>query len=72
MIKVLCFQVLEYGLYGVPVVSMPACGKITTHVLNTTDSFGSICLRWYQIAAYMPALNRLGNITYVFIEILSE
>ena len=56
---------LELGLAGVPIVSMLACGekgllKISNNELSEAEAklyFNNLCLRWYQLAAYMPALH---------------
>ena len=55
------------GLSGVPIVSMMACGDRTLSNLVIPDEdmtedevkvyFENLCLRWYQLAAYMPALH---------------
>ena len=56
------------GLAGVPIVSMMACGdrspsaiEIPNDDMMTDDEvkiyFENLCLRWYQLAAYMPALH---------------
>ena len=57
-------EVLELGLAGVPMVSMLACGdrSMNVEIPEDIDKQGEIayvdelCLRWYQLAAYMPAL----------------
>ena len=56
---------LELGLAGVPIVSMLACGdrssiKMSNDELSETEVklyFDNLCLRWYQLAAFMPALH---------------
>ena len=60
-------EVLELGLSGIPIVSMMACGDRTNEKIiipeeDMTDDekmsyFENLCLRWYQLAAYMPALH---------------
>ena len=60
-------EVLELGLSGIPIVSMMACGDRTNEKIVIPDQemtdderisyFENLCLRWYQLAAYMPALH---------------
>ena len=60
-------EVLELGLSGIPIVSMMACGDRTNEKIVIPDEemtdderisyFENLCLRWYQLAAYMPALH---------------
>ena len=50
-------EVMELGLAGNPMVSMTACGTRSVAMLNTSAVVDELCLRWYQVAAYMPALN---------------
>ena len=64
---------LELGLAGVPVVSMLTCGdrskiQVTMEDVSEEDiqtDLDNLCLRWYQLAAYMPALHsEYGNEKY--------
>ena len=65
---------LELGLAGVPIVSMLACGDRSKIEATVNDEvteeeiitkFDNLCLRWYQLAAYMPALySEYGNEKY--------
>merc|ERR1719450_364519 len=48
-------EVLMLGLAGQSQVSMPACGTMLSKELDK-DDLGLLCLRWFQLAAYMPSL----------------
>jgi len=48
-------EVLMLGLTGQSQVSMPACGTMLSKELDK-DDLGLLCLRWFQLAAYMPSL----------------
>ena len=61
-------EVLELGIAGVPIISMMACGDRSPGAIEIPDDeqmtdddiqiyFDDLCLRWYQLAAYMPALH---------------
>ena len=57
-------EVLELGLAGVPIVSMLVCGdRAEGNIVIPRDDitaeeakiyFDQLCLRWYQLATYMP------------------
>ena len=47
-------EVLELSIAGVPLVSMAGCGSYAS--TNETKFLEEICTRWYQLAAYMPAM----------------
>jgi alpha-glucosidase (family GH31 glycosyl hydrolase) len=47
-------EVLELSISGIPLVSVAACGTIVT--TNDTEFLEELCTRWYQMAAYMPAM----------------
>ncbi len=50
-------EVIELGMAGVPIVSMSACGVSMTEEFNITMEVNELCLRGYQVAAMMPAMN---------------
>ena len=43
-------EVLELGLAGNPMVSMPACGVLMTSQLNRTEVTDELCLRWLALS----------------------
>ena len=57
-------EVLELGLAGVPILSMLVCGdRAEGNIVIPRDDitaeeaklyFDQLCLRWYQLATYMP------------------
>ncbi len=47
-------EVLELSIAGIPLVSVAACGSYASQ--NDTKFLEELCTRWYQMAAYMPAL----------------
>ena len=49
-------EAIELGLSGIPLVSMTACGTPASIPLNATID-DDLCLRWYQMAAFMPAMS---------------
>ena len=47
-------EVLELSVAGIPLVSVAGCGSYASQ--NDTKFLEELCTRWYQMAAYMPAL----------------
>ena len=56
-------EVFELSISGSGLVSMQVCGiDEKTFSLNRTFSMDELCLRWYQLAAFMPAVHAIrGN-----------
>ena len=52
-------EVLELGLSGSGLVSMQACGLDRNYyvLFNSTIDLDELCLRWYQLSAFMPAIH---------------
>ena len=50
-------EVLVLGMMGQAMVAMPVCGTHTVTDLDMPDmDLGKLCLRWAQLAAFMPAM----------------
>eukprot|EP01022_Parablepharisma_sp_SALTPOND_P000401 TRINITY_DN1019_c0_g1_i1.p1 TRINITY_DN1019_c0_g1~~TRINITY_DN1019_c0_g1_i1.p1 ORF type:complete len:1852 (+),score=180.84 TRINITY_DN1019_c0_g1_i1:3096-8651(+) len=47
-------ETVAYNLAGIPFVGYPVCGYHTTESLE-------LCLRWYQLAAYLPEMRIYHN-----------
>jgi alpha-glucosidase (family GH31 glycosyl hydrolase) len=54
-------EVLELSLSGSGLVSMQACGieNQKPELFNETFSMDELCLRWYQLEAFMPAVHAI-------------
>ncbi len=50
-------DVLELSVAGVSMLSMAACGSANSLTFNDTDKVQDLCLRWFQLSAYMPAMH---------------
>lgn len=51
-------EMFELSLSGSPLVSMSACGSPEiASLINITEEYADLCTRWYQLAAFMPAMH---------------